>query len=97
MENRFGKRTAWSLLYFLNYAYFDILPIRKFWNQSLPTSNMEAKNGNNVSIAPDIHDGHFKTYGLKGKGRCGILCSSSGEWCDYPCSFTLRHICERIY
>ena len=31
MENHFGERTAWSLLYFLNYAYFDILPIRKFW------------------------------------------------------------------
>ena len=22
-ENDFGKRTAWSLLYFLNYAYYD--------------------------------------------------------------------------
>ena len=31
LENHFGKKTAWSLLYFLNYAYFDILPIRKFW------------------------------------------------------------------
>ena len=30
-ENHFGKRTAWLLLNFLNYAYFDILPIRKFW------------------------------------------------------------------
>ena len=31
LDNHFGKRTAWSLLHFLNYAYFDILPIRKFW------------------------------------------------------------------
>ena len=31
LDNHFGKRTAWSLLSFLNYAYFDILPIRKFW------------------------------------------------------------------
>ena len=30
-ENHFGKRTAWSLIYFLNYAYFDMEPIRKFW------------------------------------------------------------------
>ena len=24
LENRFGKRTVWSLIYFLNYVYFDI-------------------------------------------------------------------------
>ena len=30
-ENHFGKRTAWSLIYFMNYDYFDISPIRKFW------------------------------------------------------------------
>ena len=30
-ENHFGKRTAESLIYFLNYAYFDMEPIRKFW------------------------------------------------------------------
>ena len=29
--------------------------------------------------------------------RCGILCNSSGDWCDYRCSFTSRHICERTY
>ena len=26
----FGKRTLWSLLYFLNYCYYDILPSLKF-------------------------------------------------------------------
>ena len=25
MGDQFGKRTAWSLLYFLNYAYLNIL------------------------------------------------------------------------
>ena len=24
--DHFGKRTAWSLIYYLNYAYFDIYP-----------------------------------------------------------------------
>jgi hypothetical protein len=24
LGDHFGKKTAWSLLYFLNYAYFDI-------------------------------------------------------------------------
>ena len=27
----YSKRTAWSLIYFMNYDYFDISPIRKFW------------------------------------------------------------------
>ena len=31
LENHFGKRTAWSLLYFLNYAYFNMYPIHTFW------------------------------------------------------------------
>ena len=29
--NHFSKRTPWSLLYFLNYAYSDIWSSRKFW------------------------------------------------------------------
>ena len=31
LENHFDKRTVWSLIYFLNYAYFDIEPRGKFW------------------------------------------------------------------
>ena len=27
--------------------------------------------------------------------RCVIMCSSSGEWCDYPCSSIGYHFCER--
>ena len=30
-KNLFGKWTAWSLFYFVNYAYVDIYPSRKFW------------------------------------------------------------------
>ena len=42
MENHFGKRTAWSLLYFLNYAYLVILPIRKFWESVSNTISFSA-------------------------------------------------------
>ena len=38
--HHFGKRIAWSLLYFLNYAYFDILRILKFWES---VSNIACK------------------------------------------------------
>ena len=31
LGDHFGKRTGWSLKYFLNYAYYDISPSRKFW------------------------------------------------------------------
>ena len=27
----FDKKTAWSLIYFMNYIYIDISLIRKFW------------------------------------------------------------------
>ena len=30
LENHFGKITAWSLIYFLNYAYYDIKSSHKF-------------------------------------------------------------------
>ena len=29
--DHFDKKTAWSLIYFMNYVYFDISLIRKFW------------------------------------------------------------------
>ena len=29
--DHFDKKTAWSLIYFLKYAYLNIEPIRKFW------------------------------------------------------------------
>ena len=37
-ENHFGKRTAWSLIHFLNYAYFDMQLIRKFWETPSTTA-----------------------------------------------------------
>jgi hypothetical protein len=35
LENQFSKRTAWSLLYFLIYAYLNILAQSQIWCTTL--------------------------------------------------------------
>ena len=44
-HNYFGKRTAWSLIYFLNYAYFEIWPSAMFFVHPL-SCNIHRLNRN---------------------------------------------------
>ena len=48
--DHFGKRTAWPLLYFLNYVIMIVIPVSNFGDQSL------GKNENFEIISPQCED-----------------------------------------
>ena len=59
--DHFDKRTAWSLIYFLKYAYLNIEPIRKFW-ETPSRNNLDGLRSFKDRLSKNPMGFEFKIY-----------------------------------